>query len=59
MSDENEAEGVRVVAHALKQPINFVIRNKVGEDHYQFILDKIEREGSIFTGFDAKKGNHS
>ena len=58
VADENEAVGVRVVAHALKQPINYVIRNKVGQDNYQFILEKIERDGSIFTGFDAKKGNH-
>ena len=45
--------GVRILAEALQQPIRLVIENKTGKSA-ALTIEKIENEGSIFVGFDAK-----
>lgn len=40
---------------ALKEPIKFVIENKLGTKAAP-IIDKIDQEGNFFAGYDVKQG---
>ena len=53
MGEESERLGVQVLQEALKRPIRAVIENKTGET-CGHIIEKIEREGSFFAGYDVK-----
>ncbi len=53
VSEESERLGVMVMHEALKRPIRAVIENKTGET-CGHIIEKIEREGSFFAGYDVK-----
>ena len=55
VSDEYEAEGVLLMAYALKQPIKVLVENKTGEN-CAHILNKIDEQDSLFCGYDLKKG---
>ena len=58
MSEESERLGVMVMHEALKRPIRAVIENKTGET-CGHILEKIEREGNFFAGYDVKNCNRT
>ena len=53
VEDKSELVGVRILAEALQQPIRLVIENKTGKSA-AYTIEKIENEGSIFAGYDAK-----
>jgi chaperonin GroEL (HSP60 family) len=56
VSEESERLGVMVMHEALKRPIRAVIENKTGET-CGHILEKIEKEGNFFAGYDVKNCN--
>ena len=58
VSEESERLGVMVMHEALKRPIRAVIENKTGET-CGHILEKIEREGNFFAGYDVKNCNRT
>lgn len=53
IEDKSEQVGARILHEALKMPIKLVIENKTALNSAR-IIEKIENEGNIFTGFDVK-----
>ena len=54
IEDPSEQVAARILREALKMPIKLVIENKTALNS-AIILDKIESEGNMFTGFDVKE----
>ena len=54
IEDPSEQVAARILREALKIPIKLVIENKTGLNS-ALIIEKIEAEGSMFTGFDVNR----
>jgi chaperonin GroEL len=54
ISDPSEHHAIKILASALKEPIRQLIKNKTALES-EPILESIEREGGLFTGYDVKR----
>lgn len=54
IDDPCEYHAVKILASALKKPIRQLIKNKTALES-EPIIEKIEREGGLFTGYDVKR----
>ena len=54
ITDPSELVAARILREALKMPIKFVIENKTALNS-AVIIDRIEADGNLFTGFDVKR----
>ena len=54
VTDEFESVGVKILGEALRSPIKILIENKTGLSAPP-IIDKIEKTGDFFMGFDVQQ----
>lgn len=52
--DKYESIGVKILGEALKKPMKILIENKTGQSSAG-IIQKIEEDGDLFTGYDVRE----